>query len=51
MHYIQCIKTRFGNDPDTYKQFLEILASRKSSADNVRLCFYVFPNSDVSLEG
>lgn len=38
MDYVQRIKTRFSNDPDTYKQFLEILASHKSSANNVRLC-------------
>lgn len=38
MDYVQRIKTRFSNDPDTYKQFLEIIASHKSSTDNVRLC-------------
>jgi paired amphipathic helix protein Sin3a len=37
MDYVQRIKTRFSNDPDTYKQFLEILSSHKSSANNVRL--------------
>jgi paired amphipathic helix protein Sin3a len=37
MDYVQRIKTRFSNDPDTYKQFLEILASHKSSANNVCL--------------
>jgi histone deacetylase complex regulatory component SIN3 len=42
MDYVQRIKTRFNNDPGTYKQFLEIIASHKSSTDNVRLCYYVF---------
>ena len=37
MEYVQRIKTRFSNDPDTYKQFLEILSNYKSSANNVRL--------------
>jgi paired amphipathic helix protein Sin3a len=37
MDYVQRIKTRFINDPDTYKQFLEILASHKSIANNVSL--------------
>jgi hypothetical protein len=36
MEYVQRIKTRFSNDPDTYKQFLEILSNYKSSANNVR---------------
>jgi len=35
MEYVQRIKTRFSNDPDTYKQFLEILSNYKSSANNV----------------
>jgi paired amphipathic helix protein Sin3a len=35
MDYVQRIKTRFINDPDTYKQFLEILASHRSIANNV----------------
>ena len=39
MDYVQRIKTRFSNDPDTYKQFLEILSSHKSSANNVRLSY------------
>jgi paired amphipathic helix protein Sin3a len=42
MDYVQRIKTRFSNDPDTYKQFLEILASHKSSANNVRLLLLGF---------
>jgi paired amphipathic helix protein Sin3a len=41
MDYVQRIKTRFINDPDTYKQFLEILASHKSIANNVRLCVLI----------
>ena len=36
--YVQRIKTQFINDPDTYKQFLDILAGHRSSADNVCLC-------------
>ena len=42
MDYVQGINTRFSNVPDTYKQFLEILASRKSSADNVRFATMFF---------
>jgi len=37
MNYVQRVKTRFSNDPDTYKQFLEILASHKSSANNAEV--------------
>ncbi|KAI9451486.1 hypothetical protein F5148DRAFT_1378838 [Russula earlei] len=37
MDYVQRIKTRFSNDPDTYRQFLEILASHKSSANNAEV--------------
>jgi len=37
MDYIRRIKARFSNDPDIYKQFLEILASHKSSADNAEV--------------
>ena len=44
MDYVQRIKTRFSNDPDTYKQFLEILSSHKSSANNVCLCCDDFPH-------
>jgi len=51
MDYVQRIKTRFSNDPDTYKQFLEILASHKSSANNVRLFYHVFPDSNVPPAG
>jgi len=51
MDYVQRIKTRFSNDPDTYKQFLEILASHKSSANNVRLCYHVLPDSNVPPAG
>jgi len=51
MDYIRHIKTRFSNDPDTYKRFLGILASHKSRAENVRLCYYDFPHFDVSLAG
>ena len=50
MEYVQRIKTRFSNDPDTYKQFLEILSNYKSSANNVRStascsCFILMPYS------
>ena len=38
MDYAQRIKTQFINDPDAYKQFLDILAGHRSSADNVCLC-------------
>jgi len=51
MDYVQRIKTRFSNDPDICKQFLEILACHKSSADNEHLCYYDLPDSDVSLAG
>ncbi|KAI0062716.1 hypothetical protein BV25DRAFT_1803353 [Artomyces pyxidatus] len=34
MDYVQRIKTRFSDDPDTYKKFLEILSSHKSTANN-----------------
>jgi paired amphipathic helix protein Sin3a len=51
MDYVQRIKTRFSNDPDTYKQFLEILASHKSSANNVCLCFHPLPRSDILCAG
>jgi len=51
MDYVQRVKTCFSNDPDTYKQLLEILVGHESSADNVRLCDYVLPDSDVSLAG
>ena len=51
MDYVQRIKTRFSNDPDTYKQFLEILASHKSSANNVRLCCHALPDSNVPPSG
>ncbi|KAN0116479.1 hypothetical protein V8E52_005860 [Russula decolorans] len=37
MDYVQRIKTRFTNDPDTYKQFLEILASHRSIANNAEV--------------
>ncbi|KAH9983794.1 hypothetical protein BJV74DRAFT_878832 [Russula compacta] len=37
LDYVQRIKTRFSNDPDKYKQFLEILASHKSSANNAEV--------------
>ncbi|THH20323.1 hypothetical protein EW146_g1003 [Bondarzewia mesenterica] len=37
MDYVQRIKTRFSDDPDTYKQFLEILSSHKSSANNAEV--------------
>jgi paired amphipathic helix protein Sin3a len=37
--YVQRIKTRFSDDPYIYKQFLDILSSHKSSADNVRLSY------------
>ncbi|KAF8268550.1 Sin3 family co-repressor-domain-containing protein, partial [Lactarius quietus] len=37
MEYVQRIKTRFSNDPDTYKQFLEILSNYKSSANNAEV--------------
>ena len=33
LSYVQKVKTRYANDPDIYKQFLEIL----SSGDNVGL--------------
>jgi histone deacetylase complex regulatory component SIN3 len=42
MDYVQRIKTRFINDPDTYKQFLEILASHRSIANNVEFHFMYF---------
>jgi paired amphipathic helix protein Sin3a len=51
MDYVQRIKTRFTNDPETYKQFLEILASHKSSANNVCLCYYRLLDSDLPLAG
>ena len=48
MEYVQRIKTRFSNDPDTYKQFLEILSNYKSSANNVRFPASSFsPNTNV----
>ncbi|KAI0313378.1 hypothetical protein OF83DRAFT_558985 [Amylostereum chailletii] len=34
MDYVQRIKTRFHDDPDTYKQFLEILSNHKSTSNN-----------------
>jgi len=37
MDYVQRVKTRFGNDADIYKQFLETLVSHKSSADNAKV--------------
>ncbi|KAI0302797.1 hypothetical protein B0F90DRAFT_1627282 [Multifurca ochricompacta] len=37
MDYVQRIKTRFSNDPDTYKQFLEILSSHKSSENSAEV--------------
>ncbi|TFY70749.1 hypothetical protein EVG20_g2247 [Dentipellis fragilis] len=37
MDYVQRIKTRFSDDPDTYKQFLEILSSHKSNANNAEV--------------
>lgn len=43
MDYVQRIKTRFINDPDTYKQFLEILASHRSIANNVGFYLYTLP--------
>lgn len=49
MDYVQRVKTCFSNDPDTYKQLLEVLVGHESSADNVRLCYYVLPDYDVSL--
>ena len=42
MGYVQRIKTRLSNVPDTYKQFLEIITSHESSADNVGLFHHVF---------
>lgn len=45
MDYVQRIKTRFTNDPDTYKQFLEILASHKSTANNVSPCSFPLPRA------
>lgn len=35
MDYVQRIKTRFSHDPDTYKQFLEILSNHKSNSHDV----------------
>ena len=37
MDYVQRIKTRFSDDPHTYKQFLEILSTHKASANNVSI--------------
>ncbi|TFY80565.1 hypothetical protein EWM64_g3447 [Hericium alpestre] len=37
MDYVQKIKTRFSDDPETYKQFLEILSNHKVNANNVSL--------------
>jgi paired amphipathic helix protein Sin3a len=51
MDYVQRVKTRFSNDPDIYKQFLEILVSHKSNADNVGLGCHAVPDSDVSFAG
>jgi len=51
MDYVQRIKTRFINDPDTYKQFLEILASHKSIANNVGLCSCILPHANVPFPG
>jgi paired amphipathic helix protein Sin3a len=51
MDYVQRIKTRFSNDPDTYKQIVEILTSHKSSANNVRRCYHVLPCSNVPPTG
>lgn len=35
MDYVQRIKTRFSHDPETYKQFLEILSNHKSNSHDV----------------
>jgi len=45
MDYVQRIKTRFINDPDTYKQFLEILASHRSIANNVSFSSCALPHA------
>ena len=51
MDYVQRIKTRFINDPDTYKQFLEILASHRSIANNVGFCSCTLPQANAPLVG
>jgi histone deacetylase complex regulatory component SIN3 len=51
MDYVQRIKTRFSNDPDTYKQFLEILSSHKSSANNVRFFYSRVSGYVLMLDG
>jgi paired amphipathic helix protein Sin3a len=51
MDYVQRIKTRFINDPDTYKQFLEILASHRSIANNVGFYSYTLPHANAPLAG
>jgi paired amphipathic helix protein Sin3a len=51
MDYVQRIKTRFINDPDTYKQFLEILASHRSIANNVGFRSCILPQANASLAG
>ncbi|KAF8257815.1 hypothetical protein EI94DRAFT_1756727 [Lactarius quietus] len=36
MEYVQRVKMHFSNDPDTYKQFMDILYNCKSRAHNAR---------------
>jgi histone deacetylase complex regulatory component SIN3 len=51
MDYVQRIKTRFIDGPDTYKQFLEILASHRSTPNNVGFYSFTLPHANAPLKG
>ena len=49
MDYIQRIKRHYINDPDVYKQFLEILARHRPLVNNVGfyLCTLIYANAPL----
>jgi hypothetical protein len=53
MGYVQRVKTRFINDPDTYNQFLGIFTRHKFITNNNNVSFYscTLPYANASLQG
>jgi histone deacetylase complex regulatory component SIN3 len=49
MNYIRWVDTRFIDDPDTFRQFLEILASHRSIANSVSSYSFTLPHANVPM--
>ena len=49
MNYIQWVDTRFIDDPDKFKQFLEILSSHRSIASSVGFYSFILPHTNAPM--